>query len=80
MIQGLWDQHTSIIIDVKLGDADADTYIFYPMETLLDQWEKIKKGKHRNHFHYQRKHCPTVVLSVNDMLERESLIVLTNFN
>ena len=28
MIWGLWDRQTDAIINVKLGDADADTYRF----------------------------------------------------
>ena len=38
IIQGLWDRKTDTIIYVKLGDADADTYRFEPMLTLLDRW------------------------------------------
>ena len=31
MIQGLWYRQVDSIIDVKLGDADADTYKCKPM-------------------------------------------------
>ena len=46
MIQGLWDRQVDAIIDVKLGDADADMYKYEPMTSLLSRWEKIKKDKH----------------------------------
>ena len=56
IIQGLWDRKTDTIIYVKLGDADADTYRFEPMLTLLDWWEKMKTDNHGNHYHKQQKH------------------------
>ena len=38
LILGLWDRQNDSIIDIKLGNADADTYSFEPMVTLLDRW------------------------------------------
>ena len=35
MIQGLWDRQVEAIIDIKLGDADADSYTYKPMAALL---------------------------------------------
>ena len=32
MIWGLWDRQVDAIIDVNLGDADADTYKYKPMK------------------------------------------------
>ena len=55
MIWGLWDRQTDTIIDVKLRDADSDTYIFESMLVLLDRWVKTKKDNHGKHFHKQRK-------------------------
>ena len=49
MIRGLWERQTDTIINVKLGDAVAGTYIFQPMAALLDRWDKIKKYKHGKH-------------------------------
>ena len=43
MVQGLWDRQFYTIIDVKRGDADADSYKYEPMTALLDRWETIKK-------------------------------------
>ena len=56
MILGLWDRQVETIIDVKLGDADADSYEYEPVVALLDRWETIKKDKHGKHFHDQQKH------------------------
>ena len=38
MIRDLWYRQVKAIIDVKLGDADRDSYKYEPMEALLDQW------------------------------------------
>ena len=54
MIQCLWDRQIDDIIDIKLGDADADTYKYEPMTALLARWENIKKDKHGKHCHDQR--------------------------
>ena len=35
MVQGLWDLQVDDIIDVKLGDANADSYKYEPMAALL---------------------------------------------
>ena len=71
MIRGLWDCQVDAIIDVKHGDADADTYNYKPMTELLTRWENIKKYKHVKHFHDQRKHFLPLFLSVDGMLGRE---------
>ena len=54
MVRGLWGCQVNNTIDVKLGDADADTYKYEPMPAILDRWEKIKKDKHGKHCHHQR--------------------------
>ena len=42
MTQGLWDQQSEAIIDVRIGNTDADSYKYESMEELLDWWEAIK--------------------------------------
>ena len=64
------------IIDVKLGDADTDSYKYEPMAALLARWETIKKDKNGKHCHDQRKNFSPFVLSVDGMLGREALGVL----
>ena len=56
LIWGLCGRHTGTIIDIKLGNDDADTYMFEPMVTLLEWWEKTKTYNHGNHYHKQQKH------------------------
>ena len=80
MIPGLWDCQVNTIIDIKLADADADTYNYDPMTSLLARWEKIKKDKHGKHWHYQWKHFSLFVLSVDVMLGREYLVVLSQLS
>ena len=55
MIQCYWGRQDEAIIDVKLGDADADSYKYEPIVALLSRWETINKGKHVKHCHDQRK-------------------------
>ena len=76
MIQDLWDCQVNAIIDVKIGDADADTYKYEPTASNLARWEKIRKDKHDKHCHNQRKHFSPFVLLVERMLGSEDLVVL----
>ena len=39
LIRVLWEIQTDSIIDVKFGDADAETYVKKGMDTLLPRWE-----------------------------------------
>ena len=55
MVQGLWDSQVDNIFEVKIGDADADTYKYEPMTSLLARWKKINKDKHGKNCHDQRK-------------------------
>ena len=68
MIQGLYYLQADAIIDVKLGDADVNSYIYEPMAALLDQWETIKKDNRGKNCHNQRKHFSLFVISVNGMI------------
>ena len=43
---GLWESQTEAIIDVGLGDADAETWKPVRMDKLLAGWDKTKKDKH----------------------------------
>ena len=56
MIWVLWELQVKAIIDVKFGDSDAGSYKYEPMASLMARWETIKKDKHGNHCHNQRKH------------------------
>ena len=80
MIRGLWDRQVDANIEVKLGDADTDTYKYEPMTSLLARWEKIKKYKHSKHCNDQRKHFLLFLLSVDVMLGRESLVMLSQLS
>ena len=53
MIRCLLDCQVDAIIDIKLGDNDADTYKYEPMTALLSRSENIKKDKHGKHCHDQ---------------------------
>ena len=78
IIRGLWYQQTDGIIDVKLGNADADNYRFEPIAALLSWWGKIKKNKNGKHWHNQRKYF--LLFYIDGMLGKESLTVLANLS
>ena len=80
MIRGLWDRQVDAIIEVKLRDADADTYKYEPLTSLLSRWEKIKKDKHGKQFHDQQKHFSPFFLSWDEMIGREDLVVLSKLS
>ena len=80
MIRGLWDRQVDAIIDIKLGDVDVDTYKYEPMTSILVRWENIKKDKHSKHCHDQRKHFSSFVLSVDGMIGRKYLVVLSQLS
>ena len=56
MVRGLLDCQVYSIIDVKIGNADTDSYKCEPMTVLLVRWETIKNDKRIKHCHKQRKH------------------------
>ena len=80
IIQSLWDCQVEAIIDVKLCDTDAYSYKYEPMAELLSRWKNIKKYKHDNHCHDQWNSFLTFVLSVEGMLGREDLVVLSQLS
>ena len=80
MVQGLWDRQVDAIIDIKLGDADTDSYKYEPMEVLLSRQETIKKDKHGKICHDQRKFVLPFVISVDGMLQREALFVFSQLS
>ena len=80
MVLGLWYQQSEAIIDVKLGNYDANSCKCAPMAALLTWWETIKKDKHGKHCSNQQKHFSTFVLYVDGILGREALVVLTQLS
>ena len=80
MIQGLWDCKFDTSIDVKLGDADADTYKYEPMNIFVCRWEKIKKDKHSKHCQNQQNHFFSFFISVDGMLGMEALVVISQLS
>ena len=78
MIWILWDQQAKSITDVKIGDADAGSYKYESMTALLASSDTIKKDKHINLCHDQRKYFPPFVFSDDGMLEKRSLGALAN--
>ena len=53
MIWGLWYHQVEAIMDIKLGDNDADSYKYEPMAAFLARWKMIKEEKHGKHCYDQ---------------------------
>ena len=77
MVRGLWDFQVDAIIDIKIGDNDADSYTYEPMVALLARWETIKNDKRGKQYHNKQKHFSPFVLPVNGILGREDVLVLS---
>ena len=75
-----WKWQTDYIINVKLGNADADTYRFEPMDNILARWEKANKDKNGKQCYEQQKYFHPFVLSVDCILGKEDLAVLANLS
>ena len=50
------------------------------MDKLLARWENHKKYKHGKQLHEQQKHFFLFVISVDGMLEKEYLFILTRLS
>ena len=69
-IRDLWEIQMEVIIDIRFGYSDTDTYKNETMPSLLTD----KLG---NHYHDQRKHFSPFFLSVDGMIGRYSLVMLS---
>ena len=68
LIRGLWEQHTDATIDAKPDNAEANNYMFKPMDKLLAVWVKKNKDNNGKHCHDKWKHFPLFFLSVDGLL------------
>ena len=75
MIQGLWDCQVDAIIEVKLGDSDADTYKYESMTPFLGRWEISINTITVSTVTTNGMFLP-FVLSVDRMLGRETIFML----
>ena len=80
VIRGLWDRQVDAIIDAKIRDTDAYMYKYDPTASILARKENIKKYKHVKHCNDQQKHFLPFVISVDGMLGREALVVLSQLS
>eukprot|EP00957_Ditylum_brightwellii_P171683 13070013-Ditylum_brightwellii.AAC.1 len=56
MIRHLWKHQVDTVIDVRITNTDAKSYISHPLETVLAAQEKEKKGKYLNSCLEQNQH------------------------
>ena len=67
-------------MDVQYGDTNVDTYMYDPMTSHLARRENIKKYKHSKHYHDKQKFFSPFVLSVDGIIVREALVVLSHLS
>ena len=80
MIRGLWDIQSESIIDVKLGDSEADANKYEPIVALLAWWETIKNNNNGKHCNNQRKQFSPFVISMDGILGRKDLVLISNLS
>ena len=80
LIRGLCESQTDAIIDVRFGDADADTYKHKPIDKLVTRREKEKKDKHGKNCHEPRRKFYLFFLSVDFMVDKKALVVFSNLS
>ena len=61
-------------------DSDAYSYKYEPMAALLAQLETIKKDNHGKHCHDHQKYFSPFVISMDGMIGREALVVLSQLS
>ena len=79
LIGGLRKSQTDTIIDVRFGYSDVDTYWKEPTDKLMVFWEKEKKYNMVSNVTKNRIFSP-LFLSVDGILGKEALVVLTNLS
>ena len=79
-IQGLREIQKEAIIDVRFGDADAETRKPVRTEMVLVGWEKTDKDKHGQAWYYQHRKFYLFILSVDGIMGKEELVVLTTLS
>eukprot|EP00957_Ditylum_brightwellii_P157562 11992749-Ditylum_brightwellii.AAC.1 len=72
MIRHLWKHQVDTVIDVRITDTEAKSYILHPLEAVLAAQEKDKKGKYLSSCLEQNQHFSLFVASVNGMLGKEA--------
>jgi hypothetical protein len=76
LIRGLWEKGTDCIIDVRVTDTDAPSYIKTSPAKALETAERAKKKKHLQACLDQRRHFSPFVVSVDGLLGKEAKTIL----
>ena len=68
LIRRLWEIQTDAIIDIRFGDAGAETYVKERMDTTVPRWDQMKNENHERHFHKAMEKISPFSLSVDVVL------------
>ena len=77
LIRGLWEIQTTAIIDVRFGDADAETYKTKEIDKIFPRWEQMKKYKYGQQCHDQQKLFSLSFLLLDGKMGQRDHVVLS---
>jgi hypothetical protein len=75
LIRGFWESGTDCIIDVRVTDTDAQSYLSKDPAKVLGAHEKEKKRKYLKPCLEQRRHFTPFVLSSDALVGKEAKIL-----
>eukprot|EP00957_Ditylum_brightwellii_P190446 14497334-Ditylum_brightwellii.AAC.1 len=75
MIWHLWKRQTDCILNIRITNTDAKSYISRPMQSVLAAQEKEEKDKYLQACLEQQHHFLLFVVSADGMLGHEALMV-----
>ena len=71
-IRGFWNKGTDTIVDVRVTNVDAPTYLPHSVDTVLERQETEKKQKYVKKCLEQRKSFTPYVTSIDGVIGREA--------
>ena len=75
LIHGLWERQTSCILDVRVTDTDAPSYLFSTLEKIIEKQEREKKKKYLEACLEERRHFSPFVADCYGSLGEEAKAV-----
>lgn len=72
LIHGLYDRHTSCIIDVQVTEMDQPSYLLSTSAKAIATQERTKKTQYLNSYLEQRRHVSPYVVDTYGLLGEEA--------
>jgi hypothetical protein len=71
-VRGVWEPQRETLLDIRVTDTDASSYVALPVRTILERAENIKKTKYGSACELRRASFTPFVTSVDGALGREA--------